>query len=374
MQVQPELQLQNCSLTQLVLKPTVFCYHRCPYCDLRQDYYQELLVSAKKTNNLIRNNGSARTHKAGHIPLDLSLRLIDEAAALGMKSLQLSGGDPLLYPHLVDLIRAGVRHPGVFVFMNSVGAGITLKRAEEIIEAGLGAWNFSVDSLDNATYDKLRGMRGALLEVLKAVEIVRKAARNHTEFCINYMTVITRDNFRHIPALIEHCLENGVSAVYLMNVYGDMNREALLTKLEIEEFRQEVIPAILAILKDKNTPNIVQTNAATVMRSFFSDDNSDSNYAQGIYWPSLDAVRRACNVPNYYALIEPDGRVLPCCLIEISHEAEVGSVVNGSLEDVWIGSAYREFRRHRVPFCQKCSAPRHRTLGLIPKMCRQFND
>lgn len=373
MQVQSELQLQNCSLTQFVLKPTVYCYHRCPYCDLRQDYYQELLVSVKKINNLIRNNGSARTHKPGHIPLDLSLRLIDEAAALGMKSLQLSGGDPLLYPHLVDLIRAGVRHPGVFVFMNSVGAGITLKRAEEIIEAGLGAWNFSVDSLDNATYDKLRGMRGALREVLKGIEIVRKAARNHPKFCINYMTVITRDNFRHIPTLIEHCLENGISAVYLMNVYGDMNRKALLTKLEIEEFRQEVVPAILTILKDKNTPNIVQTNAATVMRSFFSDDNSDSNYARGIYWPSLDAARRACNAPNYYALIEPDGRVLPCCLIEISHEGEVGSVVNDSLEDVWIGSAYCEFRQHRIPFCQKCSVPRHRTLGLIPKMCRQFN-
>lgn len=31
---------QSRPLTQLVLKPTVFCYHRCPYCDLRQDYYK----------------------------------------------------------------------------------------------------------------------------------------------------------------------------------------------------------------------------------------------------------------------------------------------------------------------------------------------
>src|SRR5947208_2316949 len=31
------------SLTQFVLKPTIFCYHRCPCCDLPQDYYRELL-------------------------------------------------------------------------------------------------------------------------------------------------------------------------------------------------------------------------------------------------------------------------------------------------------------------------------------------
>ena len=35
-------------LKQFVLKPTVFCFHRCPYCDLRQDYYQAMVVDRKK--------------------------------------------------------------------------------------------------------------------------------------------------------------------------------------------------------------------------------------------------------------------------------------------------------------------------------------
>jgi radical SAM protein with 4Fe4S-binding SPASM domain len=87
----------------------------------------------------------------------------------------------------------------------------------------------------------------------------------------------------------------------------------------------------------------------------------------------MEAARAACNVPNYYALVEPDGRVLPCCLVEISHEGEVGNVMDRSLGDVWAGTGYRQFREERIPFCQQCSAPRHRTLGLIPKMCRQFN-
>ena len=359
-------------LRQLVIKPTVYCYHRCPYCDLRQDYYRDMLASRKSELQLQSTNG-ARIPHPGHMPLDMALRAIDEAVALGMTSLQLSGGDPLLYPHLVDVVRASAHHPGVFVFMNSVGTGVTVEKAREIIEAGLGAWNFSVDTLDAETYEKLRGRRGALPTIMKAIGTVRKAAADWPDFCINYMTVITRENFRDIPHLLRHCVDTGVASIYLMNVYGDTTGQAHLTEAEIREFRDKIVPAMLAILKEKDMPEVVQTNAAEVMATFFSAENTDSNYAQGVYWPDMDTVKQACRVPNYYALVEPDGRVLPCCLVEIAHEGEVGSVVDRSLTTIWHGEEYAQFRRDRIPFCQQCSAPRHKTLGLIPKMCRQFN-
>lgn len=148
---------ENRRLKQFVLKPTVYCYHRCPYCDLRQDYYKGMVADRKHLLRLLPRGGGVRMPNPGHMPLDLALRTIDEAATLGMEELQLSGGDPLLYPHLVDVIRAAKRHPGVFVLMNSVGTGVTVEKAREIINAGLGAWNFSVDTLDPAKYEKLRG-------------------------------------------------------------------------------------------------------------------------------------------------------------------------------------------------------------------------
>jgi len=357
---------------QLVIKPTLFCFHRCPYCDLRQDYYRDMIAS-KKSELRLHSIDGARTINPGHMPLDMALRVVNEAAALGMTSLQLSGGDPLLYPHLLDVIRAGARNPGVFVYMNSVGTGVTVEKAREIIEAGLGAWNFSVDTLDATKYEKLRGKRDALATIMKAIGTVREAASEWPEFCINYMTVITRENFRDIPSLLRHCVETGVAAIYLMNVYGDTTGQALLNELEIREFRNTIVPEMLGILKEKALPEIVQTNAVEVLSTFFSAENPDSNYANGVYWPDMDTVKTACRVPDYYALVEPDGRVLPCCLVEIAHEGEVGSVADRSLTDVWYGDGYQRFRQDRIPFCQRCSAPRHKTLGLIPKMCRQFN-
>jgi MoaA/NifB/PqqE/SkfB family radical SAM enzyme len=119
---------------------------------------------------------------------------------------------------------------------------------------------------------------------------------------------------------------------------------------------------------------VVQANAAEVVASFFSAETPDSGYARGIYWPGKEAVRAACRVPEYYSLIEPDGRVLPCCLVEIAHQGEVGNVTSTPLAQVWAGEAFERFRRDRIPFCQECPSPRNRTLGLIPDMCRQFRD
>jgi MoaA/NifB/PqqE/SkfB family radical SAM enzyme len=114
-------QMTRTGLRQFVLKPTVFCYHRCPYCDLRQDYYRAMVAGRKQSLQLAPPGNATVRQNPGHMPRDLALRLVDEAAALGMEELQLSGGDPLLYPHLTDVITAARRHPGVFVLMNSVG-------------------------------------------------------------------------------------------------------------------------------------------------------------------------------------------------------------------------------------------------------------
>jgi radical SAM protein with 4Fe4S-binding SPASM domain len=355
------------ALRKLVIKPTVFCFHKCPYCDLRQDFYSEMLETARQT---------APQSRAGHIPLPLALRQIDDAYKLGMRECLLSGGDPLLYPHLRELIEAAHSYGDVFVFMNSVGTHLSEPKALELLDAGLGAWNFSVDTLDPDTYDQIRGVAGAFRQVMAAFDLLRSIRQRyvrHENFWINFMTVITRHNFRDLPKLISFCLANGVASIFLMNVYGDDQKNAfLLSEKEIHEFRTVTVPEMLAIIDGAAVADVVKTNARTVLRSFYSQDNSDANYAQGIWWKDFETIRTTCQVPNYYALVEADGKVLPCCLVEIAHEGVVGDITKDSLAAVWEGDLYRTFRDERIPFCQRCPVPRHKTLGFVPELCRQF--
>jgi hypothetical protein len=60
--------------------------------------------------------------------------------------------------------------------------------------------------------------------------------------------------------------------------------------------------------------------------------------------------------------------------VEVTGHGEVGMLAEQSLTDIWHGEAQARFRQQRLPFCVECSAPRHMTLGLVPKMCRQFRD
>jgi radical SAM protein with 4Fe4S-binding SPASM domain len=313
--------------------------------------------------------------KPGHMPLDFAKSLIDEASDLGAESLQLSGGDPLMYPHLEELIsHTKARNPNIFVFMNSVGTGVSDSRAKKIIDAGLGAWNFSIDTMNDEIYNSLRGVPDALRDVMTAVDTVKRAALDHPEFCVNMMTVITRHNFRELPTLVEYCLNNNFASAYFMNVYGANNGDLFLTVSEIQEFRNEIAPQIVEIVYSADVETIVKDNAKQVMATFFSDDNSDENYAIGQYFSSLEAAKTACVVPNYYGLIEPDGQVLPCCLVEISHEGVIGNARDDGLNAVWNSEKRASFNENRMEFCTKCSAPRHKTLGFVPKLCQQFND
>lgn len=241
----------------------------------------------------------------------------------------------------------------------------------------LGTWNFSIDTLDPSLYERLRGIRNALPTILRAVDTVRDAGREFHDFRINFMCVLTRQSYRGLPALVEHAVTEGVASIYLMNVYGDTTGESLLSVDQIRDFRTGTVPAVTAVmdvLARLGTPDIVQRNAADVLGSFFSADNRDEDYARGLYWPTMRAAKDACRLPDYYALVEPDGRVLPCCMVEIAHEGEVGSVVDETLAQVLEGQTLAAFRHDRIPFCQRCPSPRNRTLGLVPHMCRQFRD
>jgi MoaA/NifB/PqqE/SkfB family radical SAM enzyme len=348
--------MQN-NLELLIMKPTDSCYHRCCYCKGRQEYYSEL------------NNCDTQKDLQPHD----AIRFIDEAAMLGMKSLQISGGDPLRYPYLVDIIKSASKYKDIFVFINSVGSGIHFSSARNIIESGLCAWNFSIDTLNGDTYSELRGVKDALSEVLNSVEVVRAAASDFPDFCINYMTVITRKNFRDLPNLLRHCINTNVSSMYLMNLYGDTSGTLYLNCDELKEFREFIVPEMINIISNSNCDDIVLENAKDVLYSFYSTAlNSDENYSIGKYWRSSEDAKKACVAPNKSMFISSHGRVLPCCMVEISHTEDLGSALNTPLSNIWFSEGYEMFRKQRLDFCQYCPAPQNRTLGLVPKMCRQF--
>ena len=79
---------------------------------------------------------------------------------LGFTKFRLTGGEPLLRPGLVDLVREIDRLPETEDLALTTNAFLLEDLAQPLYDAGLRRINISLDSLDPATFDRITGNRG----------------------------------------------------------------------------------------------------------------------------------------------------------------------------------------------------------------------
>lgn len=113
-------------------------------------------------------------HQAAHgLPPQLSLveigRLLRAFAALGMRKLRLTGGEPTLRKDLVDVIALAASAPGIEKVAMTTNGVLLRRHARDWHAAGLSALNVSVDSLDRARFAAITG-HDRLDDILAGVE------------------------------------------------------------------------------------------------------------------------------------------------------------------------------------------------------------
>jgi cyclic pyranopterin phosphate synthase len=101
------------------------------------------------------------------------LRIVRVAASLGFRKFRLTGGEPLLRPGLVDLIREMARLPGVECIGLSTNGVKLAPLASALRQAGLRTVNISLDALDPGLYHRITG--GALAPVLEGIHAAVRA-------------------------------------------------------------------------------------------------------------------------------------------------------------------------------------------------------
>jgi len=102
-----------------------------------------------------------------------ALRLVDHLAEYGTPVILFSGGEPLLHPHIFELIARAVRG-GVRAVLSTNGLMIDRETAARLAGLGLSYVGISLDGLE-ATHDELRGRPGLFGLTLKAIDAAREA-------------------------------------------------------------------------------------------------------------------------------------------------------------------------------------------------------
>lgn len=79
---------------------------------------------------------------------------------LGFRKFRLTGGEPLLRPNLIDLVRKIVSLPEVEDLSMTTNGFLLSTMAQDLYKAGLHRLNISLDSLKPENFDKIIGNRG----------------------------------------------------------------------------------------------------------------------------------------------------------------------------------------------------------------------
>jgi len=169
-------------------------------------------------------------------------RAIEQTVELGTTCVILTGGEPLLFPKICDLIQAVDRTQSVCTIFSN-GELLTEKMVARLKPAGLYGVFVSLDHADAARHDENRARPGLFAKAVRGLELCRQSG-----ILTGISTYATREKIQsgELDAMMDVARELRVLEVFLFDVIPtgrlSEHRECLLTDEEatqIIDFRKK---------------------------------------------------------------------------------------------------------------------------------------
>lgn len=141
-------------LEQIYFYVTKECNARCYHC------YQPTISVGSEPSKGVR----------GQISKEVFLEFARSALPLGLKSVKLSGGEPLLREDIWEIIK-GIKDLGIHISMETNGSLIDEKAADMLSELGVGV-TISLDGGSAEVHDSLRRLPGSFDKAVKALKML----------------------------------------------------------------------------------------------------------------------------------------------------------------------------------------------------------
>lgn len=232
------------------------------------------------------------------LSLEKALYWIGEAAANGVKIINLSGGETMCYPHLTTLLRA-CRDYGLEPNIAVSGYGLTKEKLQELIESG--AADICV-SLNGSTEEINSKTRDGYELAIRTLQLLKEL--NYPRICINW--VMHACNAEDFPQMIRLAQEYGVRELVVMVFKPDASHQ--LPGVPNEAQLRSVAAQIKAY---KGPVHIVAEECFSQMKALLGE-RFFTNINRGI--------GRGCGAGRDGVSVNVDGKLTPCRHLEFPEE------------------------------------------------------
>ena len=266
------------------------------------------------------SNPLSMDKRSGEMDAATWKRVFDEANALGVLQVHLSGGEPAARRDLVELV-AHCASIGLYSNLITSGIGVTEALVAQLDKAGLDHVQLSMQDCEEASADHIAGYKGAFA---RKREVAKWVVASGMPLTIN--AVIHRANVSRAARMVELAIAYGARRVEIAHTqyYGWAlkNRAALMPSREQADGAWDEVEALRERVKDQ----IVIDHVAP-------------DYHARTPKPCMGGWgRQTLNV-------SPTGKVLPCHASETIPGLEFWHVQDHSLGDIWVNApAFKAFR------------------------------
>lgn len=145
-------------------------------------------------------------------------RIAGELAQIGTFLVSVEGGEPLLRPDIIEIVRAFGQHHAPVLYTN--GTYVNEEKARGLYQAGVTQVGVSIDFADASRHDAKRRLDGAFAQAWRAVDIL-KAQAPHGGSQVHVMTILMKENQDDVEQLLKMSAARGVGhCVTLLSTDG----------------------------------------------------------------------------------------------------------------------------------------------------------
>lgn len=191
-----------------------------------------------------------------------------------------SGGEPLLYKPLFDVLEVCKRERIKFSFTTN-GYLLNASNVKKIIDSNLFNIGISIESLDPHINESIRPVANGTQKVIAGIEmLIAEKEKNNSSLTINIKPVITQINYKTIPDMIQKYGKiKGVFITpqpFLQSKELDTSKDLWLK--DIEQF-EAVVHKVIALKKQGCSVNLSDDNLKDFIPYFKSGTDENGNFS-----------------------------------------------------------------------------------------------
>ncbi len=226
-----------------VLDVGLKCIHSCRFC-----YYSFLDGSERQFSGI---------RKARFRTLDQCRQILDLLAVRGFYHVDVTGGEPTLHPHIVEMVRHGQQKLGLKMRIITLGQLLDRRSSpgktilDDLLDAGITNFLFSIHAADPNLFARITG--GRLEKLESAMDKLDAIGFDYTG-----NTTVFSGNYRHLPELARLLCGHRIYLhnFILMNAYYSWNRNG--RAFGVQARYREVLPYL------KEAVSILEENSIAV--------------------------------------------------------------------------------------------------------------